>query len=102
VLSHQFGTGIGHPLQHRQIAAVIVRQRPHALGRTQRAFEVHLPEFVGRVALKPLRRQTRMLRLVDQAMPQQNAVDRAPRQLHAPLPQQHLQFARSPIRIPLP
>jgi hypothetical protein len=43
-----------------------------------------------------------MLRLLDQTMPQQYAMDRAPRQLDAPLPQQHLQLARSPIRIPLP
>jgi hypothetical protein len=33
---------------------------------SKQPFEVHLPEFVGRAALKPLRRRTWMLRLVDQ------------------------------------
>ena len=42
------------------------------------------------------------LRVVHQILPQQNAVDRTARQFYLLTRQQHLQFARAPVRIALP
>ena len=82
MFSHQVSAGARYFLQHYQVATVVVDHR-------QRTFEIHLPQFIGCSALEPLRRRVLTLVIVDQTVTQQNAMDRAPRQLKAALPQQH-------------
>ena len=87
--------------QRYQVAAMVVeyRQRPDGVGPVLGSLEVHLPQFVGPLALEALDRLRMPVSLAHQVVAQKDAVDGAAGQRHALLAQQELQLASSPVRV---
>src|SRR5713101_623700 len=101
LLPHRLALRAAVGRQGNQVAAVIIehRQRPHRLWPPFWSLEVHLPQFVGLAAFKALPSWRAPILLAHQIVAEQNAVNGIARQGHSCARQQHLQFARAPVRI---
>lgn len=93
--------GPPHRLQHQQVAAVIIQYRQRAGGcvPASRTFEIHLPQLIGRAALKSAGGLGMSVGVAHQIVAQQNAMDGAAGKVHLLPRQQYLELARSPVGI---
>jgi hypothetical protein len=98
-LPHGLGARRPGALERDRVAAGVVehRQRADRLVPSLGALEVHLPELVGLLALESAHRSLVAILHPHQPVPQQHAMHRHRRHMQTFTPEQHRQFARSPV-----